>query len=154
MAIYDPRKISTQVYQNLKQIKDKSVEQTALEEQKNQAVELYTYAATWGLLRLKGEELALSKKPNKQEIIKCFFKTLGELAFPNEKPNPLVPVESGIDRLSNPNTTDASTYLGLTGLALQVAREFSFWAEALYAKPNPTPDDTKMTTEKSPSGDN
>ena len=107
-----------------------------------------------GSIKLKGEELALSKKPNKQVIIKCFFKILGELAFPNEKPNPLVAVELGIDRLSNPDKTDASTYLGLTGLALQVAREFSFWAEALYAEPTSTPDGTRITTEKLSPGDN
>ncbi|NEQ98036.1 MAG: hypothetical protein F6K30_15180 [Cyanothece sp. SIO2G6] len=135
MEIYDPRKISTRVYRNLSVVKRQAGNnQKILDEQKSQAVELYTYAATWGLLRLRGEETALSKKSH-SSVVRCFFKTLGELAFPGEDPNPLLEVGDGIERLSDPQTMTASAYLGLTGLALQVAREFSFWAESLYAKP-------------------
>lgn len=136
MLTYDPRKISTKVYQNLKDTKAKASSQSDLDKQKGQAVELYTYTATWGLLRLKGEEPALSKEQQKKAVVRCFFKTLGELAFPDEKPNPLLDVDTGLERLSDPNKMSASAYLGLTGLALQIAQEFSFWAEALYTKGN------------------
>lgn len=149
MLTYDPRKISTKVYRNLKETKARALNETDLSKQKGQAVELYTYAATWGLLRLKGEEPALSNERQKQAVVQCFFKTLGELAFPNENPNPLLGVETGLERLSDPRTMSASAYLGLTGLALQIAREFSFWAESLYIKPktNTSGDDSTSSEE-------
>lgn len=136
MLSYDPRKISTAVYNNLKQVKEKTSKKEDHDKQKSQAVELYTFVATWGLLRLAGEEPALSNELQKQAVVKCFFQTLGELAFPEEKPNPLVGM-SKIEKLTHPKM-NASEYLGLTGFALQVAREFSFWAEALYPKPSTT----------------
>lgn len=42
----------------------------------------------------------------------------------------------GKEGLNYLTTREASEYLGLTGLALQVAREFAFWAEAVYPKFN------------------
>lgn len=123
---YDPRSISTQVYRNLSDVKQRTPDAAKQKEQKSQAVELYTYVATWGLLRLKAEETALSQD-SKKAVVKCFFQTLGQIAFP-DKPNTVADA-SGLDYLSK---QDASEYLGLTGLALQVAREFAFWAEAVY----------------------
>ncbi|MDH6058083.1 hypothetical protein [Umezakia ovalisporum] len=130
MANYDPRKNSIKVYQNLKAVKESTQQTEHHDEQKSQAVELYTYIATWGLMRLKGEDPALVNQIQKQKILRCFFQTLGELVYPNTQPNPLVGME-GMRKIIG---LSASEYLGLTGVALQVAREFSFWAEALYPK--------------------
>jgi hypothetical protein len=132
MTNYDPRTISTKVYTNLKTVKDRTSESKDHDKQKTQAVELYTFVATWGLLRLAGEVPALSNERQKQAVVECFFKTLGELAFAGENPNPLLGT-SRIETLTQPNMT-ASDYLGLTGVGLKVAQEFSFWAEALYPK--------------------
>jgi hypothetical protein len=132
MTNYDPRTISTKVYNNLKTVKDKTSKTEDHDKQKSQAVELYTFVATWGLLRLTGEIPALSNERQKQAVVECFFRTLGELAFAEETPNPLAET-SRIEKLTHSNMT-ASEYLGLTGFALKVAQEFSFWAEALYPK--------------------
>ena len=134
MSTYDPRKISVKVYENLKQVKQGTSRKEDQDKQKNQAIELYTYIATWGLMRLAGEEPALSNEIQKQKVVRCFFQTLGELAFSGQEPNPLF----GESKLSTLVSMRASEYLGLTGLALQVGREFCFWAEALYPKQNST----------------
>jgi hypothetical protein len=84
----------------------------------------------WGLLRLKGEDAALVNQAQKQKVVRCFFKTLSQLVFTNERTNQFEG-SAGLERLTR---MSASEYLGLTGVALQVAREFSFWAESLYAK--------------------
>lgn len=133
MLTFDPRSISTCVYRNLNQLKQDTPNSSAHKEQKSQAVELYTYVATWGLMRLKAEEFALSQN-SKCQVVECFFKTLAELAFPNQ-PNPFLG-QGGIDYLARRNASD---YLGLTGLALQVSREFAFWAEAIYHDIQVTP---------------
>ncbi|MGI2906264.1 hypothetical protein [Tolypothrix sp. VBCCA 56010] len=166
MLTYDPRKISVAVYQNLQKVKDKTSKKEEHDKQKSQAVELYTYVATWGLLRLAGEEPALSNEPQKQAVVKCFFETLEELAFsevkpsnpevkpnnlnqPNKpnKPNSLNKPSVGSSKIEKLTKMSASEYLGLTGFALQVAREFSFWAEALYPKQsNGTRNQTNLIT--------
>jgi hypothetical protein len=134
MVTYDPRTISTLVYQNLNRLKQTVASETDQKEQKNQAVEIYSYIATWGLLRLKAEEFALSGNTNrnKRKLVECFFQTLGKLVSPDE-PN-IFDGNQGLQYLSNSQQLGASEYLGLTGIALQVAREFAFWAEALYPK--------------------
>lgn len=136
MLQYDPRSISSQVYQSLKKLKDETPNQSDQKEQKSQAVELYNYIATWGLLRLKAEEVAI-KQTNKQNTVKCFFKTLTKVGFPDIHSHPLSSKNKdkekeseGIECLTQYSTSE---YLSLTALALQVAREFAFWAEAVYA---------------------
>lgn len=127
---FDPRTIGTPVYLELRKLREKypespnKEEESDLKEQKNQAVELYTYLATWGMMRLKAEESAMKNQPNKVNVVKAFFRCLGEL--------------SGQDNLDNSNALetlkklDVEDYLGLTGLGLTVAQEFSFWATAIY----------------------
>jgi hypothetical protein len=172
MQTYDPRSISSVVYSNLQELKDETAPKDH-KEQKGQAVEIYNYLATWGLLRLKAEEFALASQPQKQKVVKCFFQSLQAIAFPEEKsqdkeqaqsvsgtqsnkttelkPPPRRPNEpntiqtnasdkknqllgqEGLKYLTNKELS-ASNYLGLMGLALQVAREFAFWAEAIYPK--------------------
>jgi hypothetical protein len=121
---FDPRTIATPVYEALSGLRSQSARDEArLKEQKNQAVELYTYLSTWGMMRLKAEEKALSQDGKKQ-VVRKFFECLQNL--------------SGVENLAGDNglnvlknlSTDA--YLGLTGLGLAVAQEFSFWAAAVY----------------------
>ncbi|ALB39666.1 hypothetical protein AA650_03585 [Anabaena sp. WA102] len=138
MLTYDPRTISTHVYQSLSNLQQDTINQAAQKEQKSQAVELYTYIATWGLLRLKAEEFALSQN-SKKDVVKCFFQILGKIAFP-EKPDHFLE-RQGLNNLTKRGDSEsfnASEYLGLTGLALQIAREFAFWAEAVYPDVQPT----------------
>lgn len=138
MLTYEPRSISALVYKNLYQLKQRANSNPEAEsEQKSQTVELYSYISTWGLLRLKAEEQALVNKPNKQAVIKCFFQTLSQLVFP-EQPSFLCD-NNALSKISETQQIGASEYLGLTGMGLQVAREFSFWAEALYPKTRANP---------------
>lgn len=63
---FDPRTIATPVYDALDGLRKlTSQDETRLKEQKNQAVELYTYLSTWGMMRLKAEEQALNQEGKK-----------------------------------------------------------------------------------------
>ena len=94
----------------------------------SEAVEIYTYLSTWGLMRLKAEQTALEKQPVKQKVVDVFFKCLQELEPIQGKDlaarNPV-----GLNTLKTLNTSE---YLGVTGLALALAQEFSFCANAVY----------------------
>ncbi|MCS7227093.1 MAG: hypothetical protein NZ821_08905 [Gloeomargarita sp. SKYB31] len=124
MMTFDPRTLATPVYDALKELKRNSrgVIET-LKEQKNQALELYTYLATWGLMRLKAEEDALSQEGKKQ-VVRKFFECLQELSGCQNLAN-----AQGLETLKKLPVED---YLGLTGLGLAIAQEFSFWATAIY----------------------
>ena len=150
--VFDPRTISKPAYEHLYRLRD--LYETALstgqineaqlrkhlQEQKSEAVQLYSYISTWGLMRLKGEEISLDQWDNenpptlhqratksqegRREIIEAFFNCLQEISTTNHlSGNP------GLETLIDRNHND---YLGLTGLALTLAQEFSFWADAVY----------------------
>ena len=121
---FDPRTIATPVYEALSQLRSQPhQDDTRLKEQKNQAVELYTYLSTWGMMRLKAEEQALSQEGKRQVVIK-YFECLQELSgIPNLAGN------SGLNVIKGLGTDE---YLGITGLGLALAQEFSFWATAVY----------------------
>lgn len=121
MIQFDPRTISTPVFDNLKTLKAKTQDSTKLKEQKSQAVELYTYLATWGLMRLKAEALAQKQGSGKKQMIQCFFETLEQISQKESL---------DLDKLK---VLEVGDYLGLTGLALQLAREYAFWSKAVYA---------------------
>jgi hypothetical protein len=123
MMTFDPRTISTPVCTALQELRSRTNDNSRLKEQKNQAVELYTYLATWGMLRLKAEEQALSQE-GKKEVVKEFFKCLQTLSGTNNL--------LGINGLNTLKGLDTDKYLGLTGLGLELAQEFSFWANAIY----------------------
>ncbi|MBO1346047.1 MAG: hypothetical protein EBE86_000965 [Hormoscilla sp. GUM202] len=145
MDAFDPRSINKRVYEALRalrkgydiakecgRVKEEEYNKR-LREQKIQAQELYTYLAIWGLMRLRAEEMSRNKEKKssseitqdgKQEMLDCFFKCLERVAT---KQN-LASI-NGIDTLNGLKMDD---YLGLTGIALAVAREFSFWADAIY----------------------
>ena len=124
MMVFDPRRIATPVYEALAELREQNnSNQSRLKEQKSQAVELYTYLSTWGMMRLKAEEQALNQD-GKKDVVKKYFDCLQRL--------------SGIQNLSNNQglktlkDMDTDEYLGITGLGLAIAQEFSFWATAVY----------------------
>lgn len=121
---FDPRTIATPVYDALDGLRQlPNQDENRLKEQKNQAVELYTYLSTWGMMRLKAEEQALNQEGKKQ-VVKKYFECLESLsAVQNLAGN------NGLAVLKN---LDTEEYLGLTGLGLALAQEFSFWAAAVY----------------------
>jgi hypothetical protein len=129
MEVLDPRAIATPVYKALTELRgDRSKDDPIVKQQKGQAVELYTYLSTWGLLRLKAEEKALEKQEGKKAVVKKFFECLQELWG---NPDKSIVGENGLETLTDP-TFSVEDYLGLTGLGLKVAQEFSFWATAVY----------------------
>ncbi len=123
MVNFDPRTISSPVYDALKNLREATKDQTKLKEQKNQAIELYTYLATWGLMRLKAEEKALSQQ-GKIDVVKKYFKCLEDISSQQNLAG-----NNGLETIKN---LSADNYLGLTGLGLQIAQEFAFWANAIY----------------------
>ncbi len=123
---FDPRAIATPVYEALAGLRSQyEGDPNRLKEQKNQAVELYTYLSTWGMMRLKAEEKALKQK-GKQEVVKKFFECLQILSGIKD-----LAAEDGLRVLKQTNLS-TEAYLGLTGLGLALAQEFSFWAAAIY----------------------
>jgi len=121
---FDPRTMGKPVYAALSQLRAQpNQDEARLKEQKNQAVELYTYLSTWGMMRLKAEEQALSQEGKKQ-VVRKYFECLQEITGRND----LV----GGDGLNTLKNLDTEEYLGLTGLGLAIAQEFSFWATAVY----------------------
>lgn len=125
---FDPRTISTPVFTALQELYSSTPstrDDSRRKEQKNQALELYTYLSTWGMLRLKAEETAISKdKEGKREVVKIYFQCLEKISNNQNIANP-----QGLDTLKKLSTDE---YLGLTGIGLEIAQEFSFWANAIY----------------------
>ncbi|TVP59919.1 MAG: hypothetical protein EA343_18650 [Nodularia sp. (in: Bacteria)] len=123
---FDPRTIATPIYDALNNLRSlPNQDDTRLKQQKSQAVELYTYLSTWGMMRLKAEEMALDKNmEGKKQVVKKFFECLEELSGIKNLAN-----HQGLTTLKNLGTDE---YLGLTGLGLALAQEFSFWATAVY----------------------
>lgn len=127
---FDPRTMGKPVYEALNELRneqennqrDLAKRKERLKEQKNQAVELYTYLSTWGLLRLKAEEKALTE--GKKEVVKAFFTCLDEITGRRDI--------AGANGLQALTVLDTDDYLGLTGLGLAIAQEFSFWANTVY----------------------
>jgi len=125
--MFDPRTMSKPVYEALNRLSDQHSGNTARrKEQKGQAVELYTYLATWGMLRLKAEEKALSQE-GKRDVVKAFFQCLEDISEAEAT------TIAGQDGLITLKELETEAYLGLTGLGLTLAQEFSFWATAVYA---------------------
>jgi hypothetical protein len=122
---FDPRTIGKPVYEALNGLRTQpNQDDTKLKEQKNQAVELYTYLSTWGMMRLKAEEKSLNQEGKKQ-VVKKFFECLEQLSQVKSLSD-----NKGLETLKN---LDIDEYLGLTGLGLALAQEFSFWATAVYS---------------------
>lgn len=153
---FDPRSYSSPVYTALSELRDKydraleddlisqQEHKKHLQEQKSQAQEIYSYLSTWGLLRLKGEEFSLNKwngqtlesipiqkratksQEGRREIVEQFFYCLQQISGTQN----LIGIQ-GVKVLTQQNR-DIENYLGLMGIALEIAREFSFWANSVY----------------------
>ncbi len=126
---FDPRTIATPTYDALNNLRNlHRQDDTRLKQQKSQAVELYTYLSTWGMMRLKAEEMALPEKTmmGKKDVVQKFFECLQTISDSETKN---LSGEQGLTTLKNLNTDE---YLGITGLGLALAQEFSFWATAVY----------------------
>lgn len=123
MVNFDTRTISSPVYTTLKELKNNTTDDTTRKEQKNQSIELYTYLATWGLMRLKAEEQTLSQE-GKQQVVRKYFQCLESISSQQNLAG-----NNGLETIKN---LTADNYLGLTGLGLQLAQEFAFWANAIY----------------------
>jgi hypothetical protein len=125
--IFDPRTMGKPVYEALSQLRAQpNQDDTRLKEQKNQAIELYTYLSTWGMMRLKAEEKALSpSQEGKKQVVKKYFTCLEQITEIKDLAG-----DRGLETLKNLSTDE---YLGLTGLGLAIAQEFSFWASAVYS---------------------
>ena len=121
---FDPRTISNSVFNALQELYLNTGDDSLRKEQKKQALELYTYLSTWGMMRLKAEETTLNQE-GKKEVVKKYFQCLEELSQINNLSN-----SQGLTTLKDLSTDD---YLGLTGLGLEIAQEFSFWANAIYS---------------------
>ncbi|MBC1194665.1 hypothetical protein H0901_05040 [Microcystis aeruginosa BLCCF158] len=121
---FDPRTISNPVFTALQELYLNTSDDSRRKEQKRQALELYTYLSTWGMMRLKAEETTLNQE-GKKEVVKKYFQCLEELSQINNLSN-----SQGLTTLKDLSTDD---YLGLTGLGLEIAQEFSFWANAIYS---------------------
>lgn len=119
MKIFDPRSIATPVYEALTDLHQNNSD---LQGQKIQAFALYTYLSTWGMMRLKAEEKVLTG--GKEAVIKAYFSCLEQLSGKTEL--------AGAKGLETIKTMETEEYLGLTGLGLTLAQEFSFWATAIY----------------------
>jgi len=124
MPDFDPRTLNKCAFEALQGLRSQPNQDDArLKEQKNQAMELYTYLSTWGLMRLKAEEQALSQE-GKIQVVRAFFRNLEVLSGTQ----PL----SGNQGLQKLISLSANEYLGLTGLGIELANEFGFWANAVY----------------------
>jgi hypothetical protein len=124
---FDLRTIATPTYDALNNLRDlHRQDENRLKQQKGQAVELYTYLSTWGMMRLKAEEMALPDgMMGKRQVVQKFFECLQTISGTKNLSG-----EQGLTTLKNLNTDE---YLGITGLGLALAQEFSFWATAIYA---------------------
>lgn len=125
MLDFDPRTLNKSAFESLQKLSDSQKEnKVRRKEQKNQAQELYTYISTWGLMRLKAEEKALESQKGKQEVVITFFKQLQQLSQIKDLEG-----NKGLQTLVG---LKADEYLGVTGLAIELANEFGFWANAIY----------------------
>lgn len=125
MQTFDPRTLNKSAFEALQSLRDRPNQSDShLKEQKNQAMELYTYLSTWGMMRLKAEEKALSQEGKKQ-VVQAFFQRLENLSGVSQLAG-----DRGLQTLM---TLSADEYLGLTGLGIELANEFGFWANAVYA---------------------
>ncbi|MFM5980125.1 MAG: hypothetical protein ACKO9I_06180 [Sphaerospermopsis kisseleviana] len=123
---FDPRTIAIPIYEALNHLKNlPNQDDTRLKQQKSQAVELYTYLSTWGMMRLKAEEMALPDgMMGKRQVVQKFFECLQAVSGKQNL--------SGQQGLETLKTLGTDEYLGITGLGLALAQEFSFWATAIY----------------------
>ena len=120
---FDPRTLGKSVYEALTNLKQEASNDSILKKQKSMAQEIYTYLSTWGLMRLKAEEKALGTD-GRELSVKAFFQCLESISGKQNLAD-----DQGLETLKSLSVDE---YLGLTGLGLAIAQEFSFWTTAVY----------------------
>lgn len=125
MLKLDPRDFSRAAYTGLEQVK-------ALVDARNHkkassiVQSLPSYISTWGLHRLSGDGLKYQtgETAYKGQVYQEFLKTLQGLtkvAFAPSEPSTLMGM-------------NLATYTGLNRLAIELAREWSFWAATILGE--------------------
>jgi len=122
MLKLDTRDFSRSAYQGLQQVQQK-VESKNHKKASAVVQSLPAYISTWGLHRLAGDGIKYSEAKSedtryKGRVYQEFLKTLKELS------NVVFDVASP----SNLISMDLQVYAGLNRLAIELAREWSFWA--------------------------
>jgi len=119
MLKLDTREFSNSAYNGLLEVK-RIVKANSHSKASSIVQRLPSYISTWGLYRLAGDGLKYQKGETKYkgQVYQEFLKKLQDLshvAFAYDDPNTLFGLE-------------VHAYAGLNRLAIELAREWSFWA--------------------------
>ncbi|MEQ8960939.1 MAG: hypothetical protein RLP02_23955 [Coleofasciculus sp. C2-GNP5-27] len=125
MLKLDTRDFSRCAYNGLLKVKE-MVNSDNYSQASSLVQSLPSYISTWGLYRLAGDGLKYqSRETNyKGQIYQHFLKTLQQLSH----------VPFAYDDPSTLLNLDIHAYTGLNRLAIELAREWSFWAEPLLGE--------------------
>ncbi len=128
MLKLDTRNFSESAYFGLEQVKA-TVEQRNHKKATAIVQGLPSYISTWGLHRLSGDGIKYTQAKSedtkyKGQVYQEFLKTLrslSQVAFDYQTPQTLIGM-------------DLTTYTGLNRLAIELAREWSFWAPTILGE--------------------
>jgi hypothetical protein len=125
MMKLDTRNFSAAAYKGLESVKRKVISIDNQKKASGAVQSLPSYISTWGLHRLAGDGVKYSQ-PDKSEdtrykgiVYQEFLQTLQimtEVVFDYNKPSTLI------------NMENLQEYTGLNRLAIELAKEWSFWA--------------------------
>lgn len=127
MLKLDTRNFSASAYIGLEKVKQ-AVNQKNHKKATAIVQGLPSYISTWGLHRLAGDGIKYTQKLEdiqyKGQVYQEFLKTLKDLskvAFDHTNPKTLIGM-------------DLTVYTGLNRLAIELAREWSFWAPTILGE--------------------
>ncbi|NER34254.1 MAG: hypothetical protein F6J93_09480 [Oscillatoria sp. SIO1A7] len=128
--LIDSRDFSRQAYKSLAELKKKTIQGSDLGKASSLVQSLPAYISTWGLHRLCGDNIkyageSRSKETRyKSQVYERFLSDLKAESQVRFEPND---PETLFDK-------DIRAYAGLNRLAIQMAREWSFWAVPVLGK--------------------
>lgn len=128
MLKLDTRDFSRAAYGGLERVKQ-TVNPTKHKNASGLVQSLPSYISTWGLYRLSGDRIKYSQARTedtryKGEVYEQFLKTLQTITgmnFSLDQPRVLIEME-------------LRSYTGLNRIAIELAREWSFWATAVLGE--------------------
>ncbi|UIE39255.1 type III-B CRISPR module-associated protein Cmr5 [Leptodesmis sichuanensis] len=128
MLKLDTRNFSESAYSGLERVKD-AVDANNHKKATSIVQSLPSYISTWGLHRLAGDGIKYAQAKSedtkyKGQVYQEFLKTLKDLskvAFDHTNPKTLIDM-------------DLTVYTGLNRLAIELAREWSFWAPTILGE--------------------
>jgi hypothetical protein len=128
MLKLDTRNFSASAYTGLEEVKQ-AVDQKNHKKATAIVQGLPSYISTWGLHRLAGDGIKYTQAKSedtkyKGQVYQEFLKTLKDLsnvAFDHADPKTLIGM-------------DLTVYTGLNRLAIELAREWSFWAPTILGE--------------------